>query len=291
MSYIERSNPNMSMKKALSFFLIMFFTCLLAKAQQLASGNKYLNQTAAAQPFLFSVNTLTANAPRWSLNYSGSYGENTAGPFGYNGVDQQLSVKGYLGNRFTLYANAALGFSSTGGTASAQQAEVLRDFIGGKNPFGPRVGLSFGLSRDWSNVKAIFSRVTASFDAASWRFGGNMRFEKAFSSSRDDIDLITSVGFHHRVAGRLYAGFEAVGEDLEGFWEADEAEGGAKLLVGPSLNLTTLNSRFSFSVCGGPVFYATRSQVIPSEAIRDVSSFAGQNGFTLRALVSFNLHQ
>lgn len=275
-------------KRALLIFLIVSSAYLSAMSQQVNNDYKNVNYTDATQPFLFSINTLTASAPSWSLNYSGSYGQNTAGPFGYNGVDQQLSVKGYLGNRFTLYANAALGFSNIGGTASAQQAEVLRDFFGGKKAFGPRLGLSFGVSRDYANVKAIFSRITASFDAAAWRFGGNMRFEKAFSSTRDDIDLISSIGFHHRIVGKLYAGFEAVGEDLEGFWEADEAEGGAKLLIGPSLNITPDNSRFSFSICGGPVFYATHSPVIPSEAIRD---FTGQNGFTVRALVSFNLHQ
>jgi len=276
------------MKKQYLTILTLLLTTLITNAQQFPFGNKPATSTETTQPFLFSVTTLTANAPQWSLNYSGSYGENTASPFGYSGVDQQVSVKGYLGSRFTLYANAALGFANTGGTASAQQAEVLRDFIGGKQAFGPRLGLSFGVSRDYANVKSIFSRIAASFDAASWRFGGNMRFEKAFSSTRDDLDLITSIGFHHRIKGKLYAGFEAVGEDLEGFWEADEAEGGAKLLIGPSLNMTPDNSRFSFSVCGGPVFYATHSPVVPSEAIRD---FNGQNGFTLRAMVSFNLHQ
>lgn len=279
------------MKKKVLILLISLAACFAAKSQQLPVSNPSLNLSRTPQPFLFSVNTLTANAPQWSLNYFGSYGERVAGNFGYNGVDQQFTVKGYLGSRFTLYASAAFGFANTGGAASAQQAEVLRDFVGGKQAFGPRLGLSFGLSRDYANVKAVFSRIAASFDAAAWRFGANMRFEKSFSSTRDDIDLITSIGFHHRVAGQLYAGFEAVGQDLEGFWEADEAEGGAKLLVGPSLNMMPVNSRFSFSVCGGPVFYATRSSVIPSEAIRDVSTFAGQNGFTLRAMVSFNLHQ
>jgi hypothetical protein len=190
-----------------------------------------------------------------------------------------------------LYANAGFGFARDGAMSSMQQAEVIRDFIGGRKTFGPRLGLSLGVSRDMSNVKALFSRVTASFDAASWRFGGNMRFEKAFDKTRDDIDLITSIGFHHRIAGNFYAGVEAVGEDLEGFWEADEAEGGAKLLVGPSVNMTPVNSRFSFSICAGPVFYATRSSVIPSEAIRDVGTIASQNGYTVRAAVSFNLHK
>lgn len=280
------------MKKIAFLLSLMLLIGLNLKAQELLQNkNPSASVSNVAQPFLFSVNTLTASSPAWNLNYSGSYGENTQTPIGYNGMDQQLSIKGYLGNRFTLYANAAMGFASSGGVTSSEQAEVIRDFIGGKQLFGPRFGLSLGVSRDWTNVKAIFSRVTASFDAASWKITGNMRFEKAFDRSRDDIDLVTSLGFHHHITGQLFAGVEAVGEDLEGFWEADEAEGGAKLLVGPSLNLMPQGSRFSFSICGGPIFYATRSNVVPSEAIRDLGSISANNGYTIRAQVAFNLHQ
>ncbi|MGI4019945.1 MAG: hypothetical protein ACRYFA_00420 [Janthinobacterium lividum] len=276
--------------KKLSFLLssVLLLSFSLS-AQQIPQNTKIPATVNNVQPFLFSVNTLTAAAPAWGLQYSGSYGETALAPFGYNGVDQQLAVKGYLGNRFTLYANAALGFArSDGGVTSAQQAEVLRDVIGGKQLFGPRIGLGFGVSRDFTNVKSIFSRITASFDAASWRFGGNMRFEKAFDRNRDNIDLISSAGFHHRIYKQFFGGVEAVGEDLEGFWEADEAEGGAKLLVGPSINLMPQGSRFSFSLCGGPIFYATKSSVIPSEAVRDLA--ASRNGYTVRAQVAFNLH-
>ncbi|WP_183564929.1 hypothetical protein [Mucilaginibacter sp. SP1R1] len=278
------------MKKELYLVICLLLFNGIIRAQNTGDIRPFKESfTSAPQPFLFSVNTLTGNTPFWSLNYSGSYGERASTPFGYNGVDQQFAVKGYLGNQFTLYANASVGFARDGGTTSAQQAELLHDFIGGKQLLGPRIGLSLGASRDWTNVKAIFSRVTASFDAASWKFAGNLRFEKAFDKSRDDIDLVTSLGFHHRIVGQFFGGVEAVGEDLEGFWEADEAEGGAKLLVGPSINYVPPGSRFAFSVCGGPIFYATHSNVIPSEAIRDLSTLA-QNGYTIRAQISFNIH-
>jgi len=279
------------MKKQAIILSLLMLIFISAKAQN-QQFSKSLGSTSGGttQPFLFSVNTLTADAPAWNFNYSGSYGEHTAGPFGYDGVDQQFAVKGYLGNRFTLFANADLGFAHNGSTTTAQQAEVIRDFVGGKTFSGARFGLGLGVNRDFSNTGAIFSRVTASFEAASWRVGGNMRFEKAFSKTRDGIDLVSSIGFQHRITGPVFAGIEAVGEDLEGFWEADEAEGGAKLLVGPSINVAPTNSRFSFSVSGGPVFYATHSTVIPSEAIRDVGTLGTQNGYTIRAMVAFNLH-
>ncbi|MGY4383983.1 hypothetical protein ACVWYN_001009 [Pedobacter sp. UYP24] len=242
----------------------------------------------AAQPFLYTVNSLTGQEPQWNLHYSGSYGARTSGQFGYDGMGQQFGVKGYLGNRFTLYATAAIGFANRGGVTSSQQAEVLRDLIGGgKRSEGFRLGIGLGASRDWSNVKSATSRVVLSFDQSKWRATGNLRFEKAFDNSRDKLDFISSVGFQYRLSPSLFLGFEAVGQDLEGFWEANEAEGGAKLMVGPSLNLSPANSKLSFSFSGGPVFYATRSNALPSEAIRELGST--MNGYSLRALINFNL--
>jgi hypothetical protein len=276
------------MKTLLSIALVCCAPFILKaqKAEILADFPVQAN--VSAQPFLFSVNTLTNDNPVWNLHYSGSYGARTAGQFGYDGVGQQFGVKGYLGNKFTLLATAAMGFSGNGRVTSSQQAEVIRDLIGGKALMGLRLGAGLGLSRDWSNVKSAVSRLTASFEQPNWRLAGNLRFEKAFERSRDKVDFITSLGFQHRISSEWFLGLEAVGQDLEGFWEADEAEGGAKLLIGPSVNLTPVHSKLSFSLSGGPVFYATRSQVIPSEAIRDITPLASANGYTIRALINFN---
>ncbi|GAA4104676.1 hypothetical protein [Mucilaginibacter panaciglaebae] len=278
------------MKKNLFIVLITLMTGTSTFAQTQTINKLMAPIGSATQPFLFSVNTFTAEAPFLSVSSSGNLAERTSGAFGYDGVDQQLALKGYLGNRFTLYANADLGFSRTGSVNSAQQAEVIRDVVGGKNFYGARFGVGLGANRDFSNTAAMFSRVTAAFEAPKWRIGGNLKFEKAFGKYRDGIDLITSAGYQHKIAGAFFAGIEAVGEDLEGFWEADEAEGGAKLLVGPSLNYAPLYSKFSFSLCGGPVFYATHSTAFSSEAIRDVGTTGTQNGYSIRAMVAFNLH-
>lgn len=258
-----------------------------ANAQEKIDPKAIVAGEDLAQPFLFSVNTLTAQNPTWNIHYSGSYAERTSGQFGYDGVGQQFGVKGYLGSRFTLYATVAVGFANGGGVTSAEQAEVIRDLVGGKELSGFRLGAGLGLSRDWSNVKSALSRITASFDRTNWRLAANLRFEKAFDKTRDKVDFISSLGYQHRIGKRFYLGFEALGQDLEGFWEKDEAEGGAKLMVGPALSLVPDHSKFSFSLSGGPVFYATRSTVLPSEAIREIGVLS--NGFTLRALVNFKL--
>lgn len=278
------------MKKILFGFVFLSIV-FCSKAQ-----NKMISQPSslgslASQPFLFSVNTLTSENQKWNIHYSGSYGERASGQFGYDGLGQQFGVKGYLGNRFTLYATASVGFANGGGISSAQQAEVIRDLIGGKEAFGFRLGAGLGLSRDWSNTGSAISRITASFDELNWRLVGNLRFEKAFDKTRDKLDFISGLGFQHQITNGFYLGFEALGQDLEGFWEKDEAEGGAKVMIGPSVNLSPSHSKLSFSLSGGPVFYATRSSVVPSEAIREIGSVASGNGYTIRALVNFNLHK
>lgn len=239
------------------------------------------------QPFLFTINTLNPAAHGWSLNYSGGYGERTATPIGYDGVDQNVMVKGYLGAKFTLLASMGIGFGNNGDIRSLQQAEVLRDFIGGNNVSGFRLGGGLGFRREFNNDNVALSRITATYDNLNWKFGANMRFEKAFDKNRDGLDIISSIGIHRQISGQFFGGIEAVGQDLEGFWEADEAEGGARLLVGPSLNFAPVASRFSFTLCGGPIIYATRSTVAPGGfAVRELPA---SNGFTMKFNVGFRL--
>ena len=64
--------------------------------------------------FLFFATALTERLPKWNLNYLGTYGERISGLLKYNGVDQTFSVEGYLGDRFTLHANAAIDFTRSG---------------------------------------------------------------------------------------------------------------------------------------------------------------------------------
>ncbi len=265
--------------------LLIWTTSILGQDPEITyAGNDKISK--APQPFLFSVTTLTPDTRPWSVNYAGTYGERVSDPFGFSGIGQEIALMGYLGNRFTLYAKAAFGFSDGVRVSSAQQVEVIRDIIGGKSAQGFRLGLGLGGRLDYDTMGSLISRLTAAYTTSFWRLNGNLLFEKAFGNDRDAIDVITSIGIQYRLWNELYAGVEALGEDLEGFWEEEEAEGGAKLLVGPSFNLSPKNSRFSFSVCGGPVIYATRSQAGPSDAIRDLPL---QNGFMVQARVVYDL--
>jgi len=271
-------------------FALLMFGMIIAGSTAQNSERFEVDQYNAAsrtpEPFSFSVTTLTPEDLKWSMHYSGGYGERVEGPFGYDGVSQQFAVKGYLGNRFTVYANAGLGIPRNGNITSAQQAEIIRDFVGGKKPKGLRLGAGLGVSNDFSNAKSLMSRVTASYEAPHMKATGNALLEHTFLKDRDAIDVIINLGFQYCLIGNLYGGFEAVGQDLEGFWDKEEAEGGAKLLLGPSLNMSPQKSKLSFSLCGGPVIKATTNQQTNPYAIRELPT---QSGFIVMGSVIYNL--
>jgi hypothetical protein len=285
------SMRNLLVHKKILILLLAGIAGITAMAQDLEQPqennyNVFINRTP--EPFLYSVTTLTQQDLKWSMHYAGSYGEGVEGPFGYEGVSQQIAVKGYLGDQFTLYANAALGIprGNNNNLSSAQQVEVIRDFIGGKRDMGLRIGIGLGASNDFSNSKSLLSRVTVSFDTPYLKASGNVLFEHTFASGRDPVDVITNLGFQYCLIGNLFGGFEAVGQDLEGFWETDEAEGGAKILIGPSLSMSPKKSKLSFSLCCGPEIHATHSTVTNPYAIRELPT---QSGFVVMASVIYNL--
>jgi hypothetical protein len=83
----------------------------------------------------------------------------------------------------------------------------------------------------------------------------------------------------------VHVGLELIGEDLEGFWEQDEAEGGARLLAGPSIRIAPRSQRWQASIAGGPVVHATRSSV-RSGATRSLP-VGNRDGYAVRASLTY----
>jgi len=81
----------------------------------------------------------------------------------------------------------------------------------------------------------------------------------------DAADVVTTAGWSRRVNAHLALGVEGIGQDLEGFWDSAEAEGGARLIVGPSLHVRSRRGAWSASATAGPVLRSA-SIVVPSTA-------------------------
>lgn len=246
-------------------------------------GCSALNVGAQERPFLFSATPAGAGSASWNVYYDVGYGERTLGPFGHDGLEHNLGVQGRLGQRFTVLGR--LGVTSSGAAGSFGRAEVLMDVLGSRAS-RVRLDVGAGFVREREGVNVLVARVIGTRQSDRWRADVNLVLEKPLASRRDSADLITSLGWARRVGARgLFLGIEAVGEDLEGLWEPEEAEGGAKLMAGPSVRLAPEGRRWQLALVGGPVIYATRSN-LRSSADRLLAGLPERNGYVVRT--SFN---
>jgi hypothetical protein len=95
-------------------------------------------------------------------------------------------------------------------------------------------------------------------------------------------------GWAQRRTSAVSLGVEAIGEDLEGFWEAEEAEGGARLLAGPSPRIAPAGRRWQFLATGGPLFHPSGTHR-SSDAFRDLPPETRRVCYALKAALSIAL--
>jgi hypothetical protein len=133
-----------------------------------------------------------------------------------------------------------------------QQVEVVRSFLS-RGSFSVVGG--GGVRQEWDGTQVFIGRVLSGSNVAGGRLQGSLVLERAVSSpvSHDAADVVTSIGWSHKVGARLSFGLEGIGQDLEGLWNRAEADGGAKLLVGPSLHAQSIRGTWAASLTAGPV--------------------------------------
>ena len=104
--------------------------------------------------------------------------------------------------------------------------------------FGTSLDVGLGLTRDYRGDLIPRLRLVASRaeGRVAWSASGNFEVPVG-NEERDELDVMIALGASVRAGRLLVVGVEAAGEDLEGLVDDEEAEGGAKLLIGPSLRV------------------------------------------------------
>jgi len=105
---------------------------------------------------------------------------------------------------------------------------------------------------------------------------------------RGDVDRSRSVGWARKLVHGVSLGVGAVGEDLEGFWDSQEAEGGARLLAGPSLHISPAKGRWQLTATGAPVFHPSDTGRA-SSALRDLPPDTKNTSYAFRVSLSIGL--
>ena len=188
--------------------------------------------SAQDRPFVFSIVTPSDTTRPSSVLFSYDVGAGESSFRGSdtssNGPEQRLLVQASRG-RWTVVGH--VGVATSGGSVeSSQQGELLYSVLDQRRS-GVNLALGGGFLHEASGTDVVIGRIVAGRSFADWRLQGNLVFQKPLSSLRDSVDLITVVGFARTLGKSWSLGVEGIGEDLEGFWDEAEAEGGARILV------------------------------------------------------------
>ena len=209
---------------------------------------------AAPSPLLLTTMPPPANA-RMVTAVELGYNERAFEPIAGERLEPQASVLLPLSSAVAVLAQLGIANTLDGRTRMAQQGELL---ITPVRHGALALAGGFGARHEYGGTMVATARFVGARTTERSALAAGVLLEHPYAAGRDALDLITSLGASHALTSTLWLGIEAVGSDLEGFWESDEAEGGATLFVGPTLAFSPAAS-WRLIVGGGPVLRTTTS--------------------------------
>jgi hypothetical protein len=245
------------------------------------------NAAAQDRPFLFSVATPPATSESsFRLEYDVGAGERMFQSGTDSQPEQRVAAQASW-RRLTVIGRFGVIAVSDAPNRSTQSGEMLVSLFDQRQT-GISMAAGGGVQREPDGVTVLLARLTAAHDAVAWRLHGNVLLQKPLDPTRDTLDLAFTSGWCYRVTSAVSLGVEEVAEDLEGFWDPHEAEGGARILIGPSVHLAPHGHAWQFTATGGPAFHPTSSGRV-SDAVRDLPPVSGRVGYAVRAGLTYRL--
>ena len=169
-----------------------------------------------------------------TADYESALGSREARPFGEQGVEQGVRIRYRPMGRVTVETWGGVLFTEAGYAGGAGAVEAHLGVIDQGETSPVAVTVSVGGMLDYQQVLVPRARLTVHREQGLWDLTASSLVEVPLSEVRDEVDLIVGLAALRPVGGGVHLGAEVMGEDLEGFWEEDEAEGGAKLVAGPT---------------------------------------------------------
>jgi hypothetical protein len=249
-------------------------TLLTAIALLLAAGLRGVQAQADAVPSPLLLTTMPpAVHARMVTALDLGYNERAFEPVAGERLEPQASLLLPLSSAVAVLAQLGVASTLDGRTRVAEQGELLVTPV---RHGALALAGGFGVRHEYGGTMVATARFVGARTTERSALAAGVLLEHPYAGGRDALDLITSIGASRALTSTFWLGVEAVGSDLEGFWDSGEAEGGATLFIGPTLALSPSGS-WRLVVGGGPVLRTTSSTVAPSVERR--------NGYVLRTSV------
>ena len=236
-----------------------FRSVLLAAALSAAGA---LDVRAQAPPLVFTVAAPEPTETGITIRSSPVVSDRALALWGGASSDLGFGVDA-VGRRWTARAITSLNVLPVGNEArpTFQQFELLRSV---RSTASMLLTVGGGVREEWDGTQVWMGRALATKYVGAGFLEGSVVLERATSSPvrRDAADLVTSVGWSRHINDRFALGVEGIGRDLEGFFDPAEADGGAKLLVGPSVQVQSKRGHWIATATAGPVIRSS-STILP----------------------------
>ena len=227
--------------------------CAIAVAIVLSAGARHTlpaQSPSAPSPFLFATAPAVARAV---TSFDAGYNERAFEPVAGERFEPRLSALLPLSRLVAVRAELAGASTVDHRSRVAGQAEaIVTPYHRGRFSLGAAVGMR----HEYSGTNVGLARVAGARISGRSALAADLVLEHPYAAGRDAVDVITTVGAMRSVTATVWLGVEAVGSDLEGLVESDEAEGGATILVGPTAAFT-IAERWRLVIGGGPVLRVT----------------------------------
>ena len=174
-------------------------------------------QTIAGTRFTYSSGNTSTTRP---------FASNLSSPGGIAELNGEVGLLPEL----SVAATGVMGFGdgvSAGATAGLRFAPLARLAL----PF--RLVLGAGWLHERTSNDGLFVRVAATYDVGPVRFGATFHGEHVFARGRDALDTMLILGANAKLNRFVRLGIEYVAQDLEGYFDDEEAEGGVRHFLGP----------------------------------------------------------
>ena len=216
-----------------------------------------------------------------TVEIESAYGTREARPFGEEGLEQRAGIRFGLTEKLSLEAWAGTLFNNGVFTEYAHSFEADFKLVERKRSSFD-LFLRTGYLRDYERVPVPYAGFAASSELGKIDLTVSAIGEIPLAGNRDAVDLIMGTAVSRGFGDNVRLGLEVIGEDIEGFWDEKEAEGGAKIVAGPTLWLG-LPGDTTFRINTGAIIPATTN---PPTRIAQDPDISGNPGFILRAVVS-----
>jgi hypothetical protein len=235
---------------------------------------------AQDRPFAFVSSPASWERDGALVFFEPAFADSTPETVARDGFGSRMGFEARVARRVFLVGDVSFADSGAGRSLTTFTTEALIDLFPGAAS-GFHLAAGTGYRREAAGTSVWIGRLVGERLLSSTRLLGDLRFEKAFAAGRDEVDAIVTLAASRLLGKGFSFGAEVVGEDLEALWETDEAEGGARILAGPSLHWARPDRRLLATLAGGPVF-RIHSNTQTSPAPRDLG-----NGYAVRASVAY----